>query len=319
MSNGVRFVSSLEVHKETTADPNDDLIPIGDSTMDRRNHIEPIEPTYRRANIVRDPAKANSYQYIFHPAEAYSDVDWLNQHEMRYAAFLRMGVVDFARSVAGAMNRKLNDMLETGFEDINSIMRDAARRGDLAMKGQSSDTLRPPAELSEFARNELTALTNLIRNENPAIVERDVALLLSLIHQKQEHANAIVRWSTLPYNLQKFYYKENLKTAIEFSLDNICDIINRRIPFGELFSDLIAGPHRIDFVRQVSLQLKKIFYDGVGGYNRTAAEGEAIGRDIRNSLMDFRQYRSESVPLFSDYFESTSEGKPLNARLLNPI
>lgn len=321
MGDRMRFVRSLDVHAEITADPNDDLIPIGDSTMDRPNHIEPIEPTYRRANITRDPANPNNWKYIFHPGEVYSDTNWLNQHEVRYATFLRMGVVDFARSVAGGTNRKLIDMLDTGFDDINSIMRDSAHRGDLVMKGRFSEAPLPPAELSEVTRKELADLTAFIRNEDEKVVAGDVLRLLSMIQQRnQEHAKEIVRWSTLPYNLQKFYYKENLKTAVEYSLDNICDIARRRIPFGELFSDLIAGPKRTDFVRLVAAQLKLIFHGGIGGYNKTAKESDDLKLDIQNCLMDFRRYYPGVRPELDETIESpSSESRSINSKLRNPI
>ena len=295
----LRIVRNLSQWGEQHADPNDDLIPLGTSTMPPAGKgIEPIRPGLRRARVVADPDRSGQWRYVFHPREQYGP-NWLTQHEMRYAQFLRKATVDFARSVAGGVNRKLTDLLETGFEDITHIMRDATARHELALYGRASS--QPSDELgdvTEETQRELAALTELVRSADERVTARDIALMMhSLTLRNQRHEYAVVRWMTLPYNMHSVYFKPQLKTAVEYALEQIHSY-NPAMEesMAELFSELIGGPRRTDFVKLVVLNLRKIYYASVGGYNRTFAEGRQLDEDLANAAKEFASYFPEPAP-----------------------
>lgn len=298
-ADSIRIVRNPSQYEEQHADPNDDLIPlVGDSTMQPKGSIEPIRPGLRRARVVQDPDRSGVWRYVFHPREMYGP-NWLDQHEMRYAQYLRKAVVDFARSVAGGVNRQLKDLLETGFDDITGIMRDATARHEMALYGRTSSS--PSAELedvTEETMRELQALTALVREAGPDITARDVQMMLhNLSHRNQQHEYSVVRWMTLLYNTHSIYFRPALKTAVEYSLARIKEF-NPAMEesFGELFSELIGGNRRTDFVQLVVLNLRKIYYSSVGGYNRTFREGERLDEDVENAALRFSNYFPETPP-----------------------
>jgi len=338
MSNGtVRVVRSLDVYDEQHADPNDDIIPLRPiGTQTTMNNTEPIRPRANNARVIQDPDNPTVWRYVFHPSEMYSK-NWLNQHELRYAAFLRATVIDFVRSVAGGLNRRLEDLLETGFEDITRIMRDATSRHELALYGRTTTLVTDfeQDDITDATRRELEDLTQLVRDAGDGVTSLDIARFMhNLTYRNQQHEYAVMRWLTLPYNLRRIYFKPSLKTAVEYALDQVRDFAQIDTSYDVLFSDLLAGDKHTDFVRLVVANMRQIYYEGVRGANRTLGEGAQIQEKLDNIASTFVGYAPEVPPSDSAVLQpaglnraviatitpgSATPARPINAWLSNPI
>lgn len=298
----VRIVNDEEDLESYMQRAEDDLIPLADIGFSTGAGAQPLEPVKRSGNtrLLRDPTDASKWRYSFHPEQEYGE-DWINQHELAYAAFVRNAVVDFARSVAGELNRSLNDVLETGFGDIEDIMRDAMQRQSRYFKASDAEALsaepQPIGDVAPETLKELQNLSRLVRNGE--LVSRDLELLLHNSRQREMSSEyARVRFLTLPYNLRRFYFKPSLKAAVEKSLQDIREIANidEQVPTSQLFSDLVSSESHNLFVQLVAKHLEIIFYRA-SPYGRTNVMAKRLENELEEILArNFLRYSPEALP-----------------------
>lgn len=262
------------------------------STLQGTNPIEPATLPGNTIKVVEDPDNPQSWKYIFSPNQLYGD-NWLDQHQLVYAAYARNAVVDFAASVAGALNKRTEDLLLTGFESIRHIMRDALdKRAAVLNPAESSMPVikAEPIGAKRETLDELRVLTEEVRQDG--LLQNNVEqFFYNLESQELEHEYAMLRWNTLPYNLRKIYFKPELKKAVEAALYAVRQ--QSRTPDsvedGVLFTDLITRRDRDDFVELVAGYLRKNIYRG-SSYGRAKWQSEEIEKEINRLKYKFSRY-----------------------------
>jgi len=195
---------------------------------------EPNKP----AITVLSATGEHRYKFHFHPDQAYGE-QWVDEHKLAYAAFMRDPIISFVRSVAGEQGQKdANAFLKTGFEDIMKIMRSslpqtfdmfpggAGGGGTLSLGGGSGPDppgkgtiVRNPNVFNQAAMEELKDIVEVLQSYGRA--EDALRAYAYLSRQSAVRDAAVVQWLTLPMNLGQIYFVDTLKSAIEDALEDI--------------------------------------------------------------------------------------------------
>lgn len=278
------------------------------------------------------------FKFHFHPEQAYGE-QWIEEHSLVFAAFMRNPIIDFVRSVAGQQQHKdENVYLRTGFEDIHSIMRASlpdtydmfqggTSGGTFSLTGpppppgpDSKAIVTNPNVFSKTAMEELKDIVNVLSSYGRG---EDALRAFSYLQRRSAQRDfAIVKWLTLPMNLGEIYFTNDLKSAIEDALvavHNASRIENDNTLFAEI---LHARTLRNVFKRIVSKRLDIDKYAARAGA-KTKHTREALETQYTELLFEFsRQYRQGfDAPTFSapGVGFSSTVGGVTTTRIVNNI
>lgn len=109
--------------------PVNDLVPLVpvDAQLPSLESAEPIRfgtGGKKKPVLTVQGADGKTTTYLsFHPAQVYGE-NFVEEHALAFAAFMRSQLISFVRSVAGMRGLTANDLLQTGFEDLTQLMRE---------------------------------------------------------------------------------------------------------------------------------------------------------------------------------------------------
>jgi hypothetical protein len=96
--------------------------------------------------------------YSLHPEAIYGP-NFVDEHALAFANFMRSQIISFVRTVAGMRGLAANDLLQTGFEDLTSIMRETLPKSfDMFLPGTYGGNFEKspfePDKIKKYISNE---------------------------------------------------------------------------------------------------------------------------------------------------------------------
>jgi len=127
--NGDNGVGVTATGKAPFIRPANDLVPLVpvDTQLPSLESAEPIRfgvGGKKKPVLTVKGADGRATTYLsFHPAQVYGE-NFVEEHALAFAAFMRSQLISFVRTVAGMRGLTANDLLQTGFEDLTRLMRE---------------------------------------------------------------------------------------------------------------------------------------------------------------------------------------------------
>lgn len=242
-----------------------------------------------------DPSKTGvKYGFGFHP-ESVLGPQWLSAYSLKIGLWFRNTIIDFARTLAGKLQFKsVNDVLETGFEDLHSLIRQAQmEQSDLPALRQpeQSGTSVPagvvPPPLGQAAPSkamyELWSIANMVSSFGTA---DDSIKFYRYLTRRAESRDAVYnRWLTLPMNLSQVYFTPVAKAGIEAAIDAIAQSYEH-IPRENIFGEVLRSRARETFAELAALFIQRDRFTNPNGYHAKHT-GEMLETRISQALERF--------------------------------
>jgi hypothetical protein len=242
-----------------------------------------------------DPTKTGpKYGFGFHP-ESVLGPDWLSAYSLKIGLWFRNTIIDFARTLAGKLQFKsVNDILETGFEDLHSLIRQAQMdKSDLPALRQPEtsgtsvpDTTFAPAmgqAAPSKAMYELWSIAKMVSSFGTA--DDSIKFYRYLTHRSESRDAVYNRWLTLPMNLSQTYFNPVAKAGIEAAIDVIAQSF-AGIPRENIFGEVLRSEARETFAELAALYIQRDRYINPNGYHAKHT-GEMLENRISIALDRF--------------------------------
>ena len=223
-----------------------------------------------------DPTKTGPrYGFGFHP-ESVLGPDWLSAYSLKIGLWFRNTVIDFARSLAGKLQYKsVNDVLETGFEDLHALIRQAQMdKTDLPALRQPEvsgtsvpDTTFAPAmgqAAPSKAMYELWSIAKMVSSFGTA--DDSIKFYRYLTHRTESRDAVYNRWLTLPMNLSQTYFTPVAKAGIEAAIDMIAQSFGN-IPRENIFGEVLRSEARETFAELAALFIQRDRFTNPTGHH----------------------------------------------------
>jgi hypothetical protein len=250
-------------------------------------------------NILKIPSESyngantgGKFGFGFHPENVLGK-DWVNSHSMKIGMWLRNTTISFAKTLSGKLGFKsVNDVLETGFEDLNSLIREAQMTSsDLpSTSNPVSGTPIPPQLPPTFSQSapskamyELWRVAQMVSTFGST---SDSVQFYRYLTSRAEKREALYnRWLTLPSNLSEIHFIPVVYSGIEAALDRITLSFDG-IPRDNLFAEILRSQARETFAELVVLFIQRDRFINPNG-DRRKHTGEMLEARIDTALERF--------------------------------
>jgi hypothetical protein len=263
--------------------------------------------------------QSGKFGFGFHPENVLGR-DWVNSYSMKIGVWLRSNVIDFAKTLAGKLQYKsVSDVLETGFEDINSLIREAQMDSSDLPNSTNPVKVGPipaqvPPTFSQAAPSkamyELWRVASMVSSFGSS---SDSVQFYRYLTSRTEKRDALYnRWLTLPMNLSEIHFTPVAKAGIEAAIDRIA-LSFRNIPRDNIFAEVLRSEARETFAELAALYIQRDRFANPNG-DRRKHTGEMLETRIDLALERFSHLSMRPIRGPDD--ESTIALKPVEGTRL---